>query len=75
MAKNFDKRFHKKFGQRVRELRLEKGITQEQLSLEIGAANSYIGIIENTQRDIPLSKIQKIAKVLEVKPCELLNFD
>jgi len=75
MAKNFDKRFHKKFGQRVRELRLEKNMTQEQLSLEIGAANSYIGIIENAQRDIPLSKIQKIAKVLEVKLSELLNFD
>ncbi|MEI8390836.1 MAG: helix-turn-helix transcriptional regulator [bacterium] len=64
MVKNFDKRFHKKFGQKIKNLRLEKGLTQEQLSLEIGAANSYIGIIENAQRDIPLSKIQKIAKVL-----------
>ena len=75
MAKVFDKRFHKKFGQRVRELRLEKGMTQEQLSLEIGAANSYIGIVENAQRDTPLSKIQKIAKALEVLPSELLKFD
>lgn len=75
MAKNFDKKFHKKVGKRVKELREEKGLTQEELSFEIGAANSYIGIVENALRDIPLSKIHKIAKVLGVNLHEFFEFD
>lgn len=66
--------FHKKFGMRVRELRKAKGMTQEQLSLEILADNSYIANIENAHRDIPLSRIRLIAKALDVEPYELLKF-
>lgn len=73
MAKFFNKKFHKNVGRRIKELREEKGITQEFLSLEIGAANSYMGIIENAHRDIPLSKLYKIAEILEVEPYELLK--
>lgn len=75
MAKTFDKRFHKKFGKRIKELREEKGLTQEELSFEIGAGNSYIAIAENALRDVPLSKIHKIAKALGVSLHELFEFD
>ena len=74
MTKKMSKIFHKKFGQRVRELRKAKGLTQEQLSLEIFADNSYIANIENAHRDIPLSRIRLIAKALGVEPYELLKF-
>ncbi|CDE92001.1 TPA: XRE family transcriptional regulator [Candidatus Gastranaerophilales bacterium HUM_6] len=74
MAKKMSKVFHKKFGKRVRELRKERGMTQEQLSLEILADNSYIANIENAHRDIPLSRIRLIAKALGVEPYELLKF-
>ncbi len=74
MGKKMSKVFHKKFGQRVRELRRERGMTQEQLSFEIGADNSYIANIENAHRDIPLSRIRMIAKALNVEPFELLKF-
>ncbi|MBQ8460674.1 helix-turn-helix transcriptional regulator [bacterium] len=74
MTKKMSKVFHKKFGQRVRELRKAKGLTQEQLSLEILADNSYIANIENAHRDIPLSRIRLIAKALNVEPFELLKF-
>lgn len=63
-----------KFGQRIRFLRKERGITQEQLSFEIDADNSYIANIENAHRDIPLSRIRLIAKALGVEPYELLKF-
>ncbi len=75
MAKIFNKAFHKKVGQKIKELRENKDLTQEDLSLEIGATNSYMGIVENAHRDLPLSKIYKIARVLEVEPYELLKFD
>lgn len=74
MTKKMSKVFHKKFGQRVRELRKKSGLTQEQLSLEIFADNSYIANIENAHRDIPLSRIRLIAKALNVEPYELLKF-
>ncbi len=74
MGKKMDKVFHKKFGQRVRFLRKERGITQEQLSFDVGADNSYIANIENAHRDIPLSRIRLLAKALGVEPHELLNF-
>ena len=74
MVKKMSKVFHKKFGRRVRELRKARGMTQEQLSLEIFADNSYIANIENAHRDNPLSRIRLIAKALEVEPFELLKF-
>ena len=74
MVKKMSNVFHKKFGKRVRELRKAKGMTQEQLSLEILADNAYIANIENAHRDIPLSRIRLIAKALDVEPYELLKF-
>lgn len=74
MANKFYKVFHKKFGQRVRELRKAKGLTQEQLSLEIDTDNSYISNIENARYDIPLSRVRLIAKALQVDMREFFNF-
>ncbi len=74
MTKKMDKVFHRKFGQRVRFLRKERGMTQEQLSFEIDADNSYIANIENAHRDIPLSRLYKIAKALNISLSELFKF-
>lgn len=74
MAKDFDKDFHKRFGDRIRQLRESKKLTQEQLSLMIGADNSYMAIVENAHRDLPLSKIHKIANALKVEPKEFFVF-
>jgi len=74
MVKKMSKIFHKKFGKHLRELRKSRGITQEQLSLEIFADNSYIANIENAHRDLPLSRLRLIALALQVEPYELLKF-
>ncbi|HIS83289.1 helix-turn-helix transcriptional regulator [bacterium] len=74
MTKKMDKVFHRKFGQRVRFLRKQKGMTQEQLSFEIDADNSYIANIENAHRDIPLSRVNKIAKTLGISLKELFDY-
>lgn len=74
MTKKLDKVFHRKFGQRVRFLRKQKGMTQEQLSFEIDADNSYIANIENAHRDIPLSRVNKIAKTLGISLKELFDY-
>ena len=74
MTKKMDKVFHRKFGQRVRFMRKQKGMTQEQLSFEIDADNSYIANIENAHRDIPLSRVNKIAKTLGISLKELFDY-
>ncbi len=65
----------KKFGNRLKDLRLEKGITQEQLAEKLGLSANYIGMIERAERSTSLLKVFKLAKVLEVKMSELFNFD
>ena len=64
----------KRGGQAIQRIRKERGMTQEQLSFEVEADNSYIANIENAHRDIPLSRIRLIAKALNVEPYELLIF-
>ena len=73
MAKNDD--ILKKFGNRVRDLRLEKGITsQMELSFKAGLDRTYVGGIERGERNIALKNIEKIAKALNVNLSELFKF-
>jgi len=62
-----------KFGERVRDLRKEKGLSQEQLSFEADLHRTYIGMIERAEKNITLTNIEKIAKALEVEISELLK--
>lgn len=64
----------KRFGQRVRHLRKERGITQEQLAHEAGIERSYMGAIERGERNPSLEKIHRICKALKVKSSEILPF-
>lgn len=59
------------FGNRVRELRKEKGISQEKLSFDADLHRTYIGMIERAEKNITLINIQKIAKALDVGIKEL----
>jgi len=54
------------FGERVRELRKEKGLSQEELSYKADLHRTYIGMIERAEKNITLTNIEKIAKALEV---------
>lgn len=58
--------FSIKFGKRVRDLRLHCGMSQESLGLEAGFSGSFVGMIERAEKDISLSKVEKLAKALGV---------
>ena len=62
-----------KFGEKVRDLRKQKGLSQEQLSFEAELHRTYIGMIERAEKNITLTNIEKIAKALEVEISELLK--
>lgn len=61
------------FGQRVRELRNLKKMSQEELAGAAGLDRTYIGSVERGRRNISLVNILKIARVLGVKPSLLLE--
>lgn len=64
----------KEFGNRIRYLRNQKGLSQEQLSFSTGFHRTYIGMIERGERNISLTNILVFAKVFEMDASELLDF-
>ncbi len=64
----------KEFGNRIKQLRLEKNISQEKLSFLTGFHRTYIGMIERGERNISLSNIAMFAKVFKLNVSELLDF-
>jgi len=62
-----------KFGERVRQIRKEMNLSQEELSFRAGLHRTYIGMIERAEKNITLINIEKIAKALNVDIKELFN--
>lgn len=62
----------KKFGNKVKTLRLEKGWTQEELARRADLHRTYIGSIERYERNVSLLNIERIAKALSVNIKDLL---
>jgi transcriptional regulator with XRE-family HTH domain len=71
MGKVQDVRVQKRFGERVRQLRKEKGLSQEALAQACDLDRSYIGGVERGERNVSLVNIQKIAMALGVSAREL----
>ncbi|WP_417707213.1 helix-turn-helix domain-containing protein [Rheinheimera aquimaris] len=61
------------FGERVRKLRKEKGLSQEALADLAGIERSYMGHIERGDQNITLVKIFQIAEALEMSPGYLID--
>ena len=57
---------NKLLGNRIRELRNAKGLTQEEIAEQIGVSRQKYARIENGVNDITLNILSKIAKVLEI---------
>jgi transcriptional regulator with XRE-family HTH domain len=62
-----------KFGQRVREIRKGKNLSQEDLSFKADLHRTYIGMIERAEKNITLINIEKIANALNVEIKELFK--
>lgn len=62
---------HLAFGAAIREVRKEKGLSQERLALDSGIDRAYVGGVERGERNASLTNIFKLADALGVKPSEL----
>lgn len=61
------------FGRRVRQLRNERGLSQDALARATDVHTTMIGRLERGVREPRLSTILRVAYGLDVEPGELLN--
>jgi transcriptional regulator with XRE-family HTH domain len=63
----------KHFGKNVREVRLERGWTQEELSAQTGLAVVQVSRVERGVREIRLTTLLRLLAALDVPPERLLD--
>ena len=56
-----------KLGKKIRELRKEKGFSQEGFAYEVGLDRTYMGSVERGERNIYALNLIRIAKCLKVE--------
>jgi transcriptional regulator with XRE-family HTH domain len=64
--------FVQDFGERVRELRLGQGLSQEDLADRAGLHRTAVSFIERAQRSATLETVARLASALGVEPAELM---
>ena len=60
-----------RFGEKIRELRLAKNLTQEALASRAGLHPTYIGGIERGERNVGFDNILKLARAFDEHPAAL----
>lgn len=63
----------KRFGERIKQLRQSKGISQEKFAISIDMDRTYYASVENGKRNISIVNIEKIAKGLDISLEELFR--
>jgi len=66
-------RLARTLGLNVRRYRKERGLSQEALADAVDLAVTYVGQIERGLRNPTLDVVERLAKVLDVKPLDLLQ--
>lgn len=64
---------HKKFGERLKELRGKHNLTQEDLADKVGVDRSYMGFLERGEKNPTLRNLIRIAKSFDVSLSELFK--
>ena len=61
------------FGQRIKDLRTQMGLSQEKFALQISMDRTYFASVEAGKRNIAIRNIQKIAEGLNVSLSDLFR--
>jgi transcriptional regulator with XRE-family HTH domain len=54
----------RRFGELVRRMRLEKGLSQEEFSFRVGLHQTYVSSVERGERNVTIGTADKIARAL-----------
>lgn len=62
-------------GEKIKDRRKALGMTQQELAEKMGfKTRSHISLIEQGERNIPVNKIKKLAKILDISPEYLVGW-
>lgn len=64
---------HIALGRAIHELRLDAGVSQDELARMAGMHRTYIGGIERGERNVSFANLLKIADALDERPAMLLS--
>jgi transcriptional regulator with XRE-family HTH domain len=64
--------FLRAFGERVRHLREDRGMSQEDLADAARLHRTHISLIERGRRSVRLDTVEQLARALAVQPAELM---
>lgn len=64
---------HKRFVMQLKNLRADRGLTQEALAEKAGISRTYLARLELGQQDPTLTTLKNLAKALKVKVGELVE--
>lgn len=62
-------------GERIRQIRKSKGLSQEKVALKAGITTSYMGQVERGEKSPTVDSLEKISYALNVPISELFDFD
>lgn len=68
------KKFYKEFGKRLKELRLQANMSQDELAEKVNVSTKTVSYWENAHNPVTLSKIPSIAKALNIPVYKLFVF-
>ena len=64
--------FKRRFGRRLKLLRISRGLTQGQLAARAGMHRTFIGNLERAQRGVNVDRLPDLAAALGLEPRELI---
>ena len=64
--------FTKRFGERLREARAAKGLSQEELAHVAGLHRTHVSLIERNRRSVRLETLERLARALGLQPAALM---
>jgi len=70
-----DKVLLEKIGNRIKDMRMKSGLSQEKLAFACELDRTYIGSVERGERNISVINLGKIAQALNVPISDILKFE
>lgn len=62
----------REFGRRVRDRRMELGLSQEELAERAGLHRTYISSLEQGRRNVAVHNVVRLAEALDLDPADLV---